>query len=129
MLRDLKSNVDAAISFDGAAVTADAAADRMVDLAGYRSAMFVVFGGAISSSGLVKAVAIEGATATVGSATDVAAGDLDGTFTNFTAQSVQRVGYKGSARYVGIRFDYTSGTSTYCMGLVVRGKPESAPLA
>ncbi len=129
MLRDLKSNIDAAISFDGAAVTADAAADRMVDLRGYRGAFLLSFGGAISSSGLVKAVAIEGDTATVGSATDVAAGDLDGTFINHTAQSIQRVGYKGSKRYVGIRYDYTSGTSVYCMGSVVRGLPLVAPLA
>lgn len=129
MLRDLKSNLATpAISFDGVAVTADAAADRMVDLAGYRAAMFIAFGGAISSSGLVKAVAIEGDTSTVGSATDVAAADLDGTFANFTAQQFQRVGYLGSKRYVGIRFDYTSGTSVYCMGAVERGLPEIAPV-
>jgi hypothetical protein len=127
--RDLKSNVDAAISFNGAAVTTDTAADQMVDLLGYNSAFFLFFAGAISSAGLVKAVPIEGDTSTVGSATDVAAGDLDGTFTNATAQSVQRVGYKGSKRYVGLRMDYTSGTSVYCMGCVVRGDPERAPLA
>lgn len=127
--RDLKSNVDAAISLDGGDITTDTAADRMVDLAGYRSAFFLGYGGAIAAAGLVKLVAIEGDTSTVGSATDVAAADLDGAFTNFTADSLQRVGYKGSKRYVGLRADYTSGTSVYVLGCVVRGSPEAAPLA
>ncbi len=130
MERDLKSNVDVSQpTLDGAVVTADAAADRMVDLAGYRSAFFLAFGGAIVAAGLVKLVPIEGDTATVGSATDVAAADLDGAFTNLTAQSIQRVGYKGSKQYVGLRADWTSGTSTYVMGAVVRGDPLTAPLA
>lgn len=129
MLRDLKALIDAAISKDGAVITADAAADRMVDLAGYRGAVFLGFGGAIVAAGLVKLVPIEGDTSTVGSATDVAAADLDGAFVDFTAQSVQRVGYKGNKQYVGLRADYTSGTSVYVMGAVVRGDPEKAPLA
>ncbi len=129
MLRDLKSNVDAAISLNGLAVTVDTAADALVDLKGYRAAFFLQVAGAIAAAGLVKLVAIESDTSTVGDATDVAAGDLDGTFTNATANTLQRVGYKGSKRYVGLRADYTSGTSTYMTGVVVRGLPEQAPLA
>ncbi len=130
MLRDLKSNVDVSQpSLNGAVITGDTAADAMVDLKGYDSAFFVGFGGAIVAAGLVKLVPIEGDTSVVGAATDVAAGDLDGAFTNFTAQNIQRVGYKGSKQYVGLRADYTSGTSVYCMGAVVRGNPERAPLA
>jgi hypothetical protein len=127
-LRDLKSNMDGALSFYPVAVTADTAKDVGVDLAGYDSAAFMCISGAIVAAGLVKAVAQECDTLS-GSYTDVAAGDLDGTFTNMAATSVQRVGYKGSKQFLAIRMDYTSGTSTVVAGIILRGNPERAPLA
>ena len=60
----------------------------------------------------------------------VSASDLDGTLVNLTANSVQRVGYKGSKRY--IRAVLTLGGTTPSIAasvLVVRGIPNQTPVA
>ena len=59
----------------------------------------------------------------------VAAGDLEGTLFNMAANSIQRIGYKGSKRY--IRAVLTLGGTTPAINasaLVVRGIPRIAPV-
>ncbi len=107
-------------SFYPQVVTADAAKSIGVDIRGAESVAFLQVAGAIVAAGLVKLVPQECATID-GIYTDVAAADLDGAFTDAATNTTQKVGYKGTADFVALRADWTSGTSTLIGGVVVKG--------
>ncbi len=109
-------------------VTADKAKDVGVDVRGFESVMFVGEAGAIAAAGLVKLVAQECATID-GVYTDVAAADLEGAFTDFAANTCQKVGYKGVMDFVALRADYTSGTSVLVGGQIVCANPRISNVA
>lgn len=117
---DVVANTGFSPSFYPVAVTADAAKDVGVDIRGAESVAFLQVSGAIVAAGLVKLVPQECDTL-AGVYTDVAAADLDGAFTNAAANTVQKVGYKGTKDFVALRADWTSGTSTVIGGIVVKG--------
>ena len=135
---DLHNNVAVAHLLDAQDITADTYSNY-VDLAGYEGAEFLVnFGAATPLSGsaymtpkLYEASVTPTAT---GSYSAVAAGDLLGSFTAIDAQSedqtTQRVGYRGSKRYVCVLLDET-GSLTSCLVSVdaVLGIPRDAPAA
>lgn len=120
--RDLVNNIGVGVSFYPQVVTADAAASVGIDTRGFESVAFVQVAGAIVAAGLAKLVPVECDTLG-GSYTDVAAGDLDGAFTNAAANTTQKVGYRGNKDFVGLRADYLSGTSVILGGLVIEGDP------
>lgn len=123
--RDIKSNVDAAQSLAPATRNANVNGAG-VDLRGFDSAMVVYNVGAITDGTHTPSLEESDDNVTF---TAVAAADLQGTFSNFTANSVQRVGYIGSKRYIRAQVN-SSGTTGAAYGAVIaRGNPAQAPLA
>jgi hypothetical protein len=126
--RNLSQSLKATNTFSPAVVTANAAKTIGVDTRDFESVMLVAQAGAIAGAGIVTPVAQE--CDTIGGVyTDVAAADLEGAFVAFTADSVQKVGYKGTKQFVAIRMAYTSGTSVACGGTVVMGDAHQRPVA
>ncbi len=124
-MKDLKDNVDLAVSIDPATYNSDQTGTG-VDLRGYDSAMAVVQSGALTDGTHTPKMQESDDDSTY---TDVAAADLRGSFANIAADSVQRVGYHGGKRYVRV-FVTSSGTTGAIYGsTIVRGHPHQAPLS
>jgi hypothetical protein len=96
-----------------------------VDLINFDSAMFVAQSGAVVASGIAAPAAYESDDNVSWSL--VAASDLHTPFTNFTAANqIQKVGYLGTKRYIGLGAAYVSGTSIVITGMVVAGNAHVA---
>jgi len=129
-MRDIKNNLDGVSSIDPASVTVTTNGSG-VDLRDFDGAM-VVFQAGTADTGNGD----ETYTPDVEESDDnsvysaVAASDLEGALVNMTANSVQRVGYKGAKRY--IRAVLTLGGTTPSINtsaLVIRGLPHLTPVA
>ena len=127
-MRDMKNNVDAVNSLAPATYTATGNGSG-ADLQGYSGAMVVFHAGTADTGN-----GDETYTPSVEESDDnsafnaVAAGDLEGALSNMTANSVQRVGYKGSKRYIRARLVLGGTTpSIDASALVLRGLPHHAP--
>lgn len=129
-MRDLHSNFDAVASLVPAVQSATLAGSA-VDLKGYGSAMLIVNTGAIAGSGLYVMALQESDTTTDGDFADVAAADVIGTAlpASLAENTVYRLSYIGSMRYVRAKITKTSGTSIAAGAVIVRGHPHLAPLA
>lgn len=129
LVRDLKDNIDAAISLNPAAGTASRTGSG-VDLQGYDSAMAIVQVGAWTD-GTHTAKLQESTDNTT--YTDVSASNQQGTFTAVSGTAgqnvVQRVGYIGTSRYVRV-FVTVAGATTGALSTatIVRGNPNRQPL-
>lgn len=125
-MRDIKNNVDLAVSINPGAKTADATGAG-VDLSGYGSAMAVVQAGTKTDGTHTPKVQESDDDIAY---TDVASDDLEGGFTALASNTVQRVGYKGAKRYIRA-FVTVAGATTGCVfgAVIVRGEPAVAPLA
>lgn len=124
--RDLYNNIGVSASVVPAVLTATGTGTG-VDTRGFQSVTAVINTGAIVAAGLFTPKLQESDdNATF---TDVAAGDLLGAFANLAASAVQRVGYKGSKRYVRVVLTYVSGTSIAAGAVIVLGHAELAPVA
>ena len=123
-MRDLKNNVDAQPSIDPASYSADQTGVG-VGLRDFDSAMAVVQVGAIVGSTHPPKIQESDDDTVYG---DVAALDLHGAFTALSANTVQRVGYKGAKRYVRV-FVTSSGASAIYGANITRGKAHSTPVA
>jgi len=128
-MRDIKNNLDTVGSIDPASFTATTNGSG-VDLRDFDGAM-VVFQAGTADTGSGN----ETYTPSVEESDDnsifssVAASELESALVNMTANSVQRVGYKGAKRYV--RAVLTLGGTTPSIdasALVVRGLPHRSPL-
>jgi len=127
---DLKSNVDVVQSL--APATRNAASNgSAVDLQGYYAAMVVFSVGAVTDGTHTPKVqeAPDDGTGNPGVWTDVASADLDGTLANLSANSVQRVGYKGTKRFIRAVVTSSGVTGAAYSAEVVRGRPAASPVA
>ena len=129
-MRDIKNNLDGVNSIDPASYTATTNGSG-VDLQNFDGAM-VVFQAGTADTGNGDETYFTGVEESVDNSSyfPVAASDLEGALDNMTANSVQRIGYKGVKRY--IRAVLTLGGTTPSINasaLVVRGLPHQAPLA
>jgi hypothetical protein len=126
MRRDIRSDNDFALAFAIAAHTSTVAPGG-VDLQGYEGAEAVIFPGTYTD-GTHTPVLYESADNSTWTA--VAASDLEGAFVAIAANTVQRVGYVGSQRYIAVGVTVSGATTGAVYGAVVhRGFPWSAPLA
>jgi hypothetical protein len=128
-MRDLKNNLDGVSSIDPASYTASTNGSG-VDLRDFDGAL-VMFQAGSADTGSGNETYTPGVEESDdnSSFSAVAASDLEGSLVNMTANSVQRVGYKGAKRYV--RAVLTLGGTTPSIdasALVVRGLPHLAPL-
>ncbi|OCJ05250.1 hypothetical protein A6U87_14675 [Rhizobium sp. AC44/96] len=126
-MRDLASNIGIVQAIAPAVLTATNT-PAGVDLLGFGSAAVVIETGAIAGSGNFTPKLQESDDNT--NFTDVAAGDLQGTFpTALVATSVVKVGYKGNKRYVRPVLTLNSGTSIAASATIIKGNPAKRPVA
>lgn len=132
MMRDMKSNIDVGVSLHPAARAASGTGTG-VDLRGYDGALCVINFGAWTDG--THTPKLQESDTDVGTAyTDVGTADQLGTFSAISgtagSNSVQRVGYIGSKRYVRAFITVASGTTGALSGAnIVRGEPRQAPLS
>lgn len=128
-MKDMYSNVEAVQVLAPAVLAATDTASAL-DLQGFNSATVIVETGAIAVSGDFTAKLQESDTTTSGDFTDVAAGDLLGTFpASLAADSTVKVGYVGAKRYIRTVTTKNSGTSIATSITLLKGHPTDAPVA
>lgn len=128
-MKDMYSNVEA-VQVLAPAVLAATDTATALDLQGFNSATVIVETGAIVSAGDFTAKLQESDTTTGGDFTDVAAGDLLGTFpASLEAASTVKVGYVGAKRYIRTVTTKNSGTSIATSITLLKGHPTDAPVA
>lgn len=125
-MKDQKSNLGAAASLAPAARTASANGSG-VDLQGFNAATVAFQVGAITDGTHTPSVEESDDNAAF---TAVAAADLIGSLANLASNTVQRVGYRGSKRYLRAVATVAGATTGGVYGaLVVLGHPNEAPVA
>ena len=124
-MRDLKNNVDAVKSIAPATYKTNQTGTG-VDLRGYESALAIVYSGVLTDGTHTPKIQESDDDVTY---TDAAADDLQGTFANISAGSIQRVGYIGGKRYIRIFAASSGATGAIYGALIMRGLPQHAPLA
>ena len=129
-MRDIKNSLDGVSSIDPASYTATTNGSG-VDLRDYDGAMMIFQAGTvdIGNGDETYTPGVEESDDN-SSYSAVAASDMEGTLANMTANSVQRIGYKGAKRY--IRAVLTLGGTTPSINasaVVVRGLPHLLPPA
>lgn len=126
-LRDLASNLDVRESIRPAVHTASVNG-QTVDMRGYNSALVAITVGAVAGSGNVTPKMQESDDDSTWS--DVAAADLQGSFpADLAADTVYKVGYLGSKRYVRAVGTLNSGTSVAYAAAFVLGDANLLPVA
>ncbi len=127
-MRDIKNNLGGARSLDPDSYTVSANGSG-VDLQNFDGAL-VMFQTGTADTGNGDETYIPGVEDSDDNSnfSPVPVSDLEGTLSNLTANSVQRIGYKGDRRY--IRAVLTLGGTTPSINasaLVVRGLPRHSP--
>lgn len=126
-MRDLVSNIGIVAAIAPAVLTATNT-PAGIDLLGFNSAALVIHTGAIAGSGNFTPKLQESDDNT--NFTDVAAGDLIGTFpAALVAASAIKVGYKGTKRYIRPVLTLNSGTSIAASALIIKGGASQRPVA
>lgn len=128
-MKDLHSHISPVQAL-GPVVVAATATSAAIDLQGFNSAEVLINTGAVAGAGDYTTKLQESDTTTSGDFTDVAAANLLGTFpTNLAADSVYRVGYKGTKRYLRTVTTKNGGTSVAAGIVVIRGHAANGPIA
>lgn len=128
-MRDLAHNI-AAVQAVAPAVLAATNTSAAIDLQGFESAAVIINTGAIVSAGDFTAKLQESDTTTGGDFTDVVAANLVGSFpASLVADSVVKVGYVGSKRYLRTVITKNSGTSIAAGAVILKGDAHSRPVA
>jgi hypothetical protein len=131
MLRDLKNNLSVTPSLQPKARTASENG-AVVDTQGMKSVMALVAFGAWTDGSHTPKLQ-EGDASDGSDAADVAAGDLEGAFTATTSSAgqnaIQKVGYKGSKRYVRLVMTCSGTTTGALSGGHIVTEPNAKPAA
>lgn len=127
-MRDIKNNLDAVGSMvpDGFTVTTNGSG---VDLRDFDGAMMVFHTGVIdTANGDETYIPSVEESDDDSNYSPVAVSDLEGTLANMTANSIQRVGYKGNKRFIRPVLNLGGTTPSVAASvLVVRGLPNRNP--
>lgn len=136
---DLFNSLKAANQINVAVTSTSARVGAILDRAGYEAVAFFMSAGAstANSTGAVTFSIIAGDSSSLGDGAAVTADDL---ISNTTAASwtwtstgdeniMERVGYKGDARYLQLSVCGNSTRSVSCYGVGVFGSPRSAPVS
>ena len=128
-VRDIKNNLDSASTLEPALRATGTANGTGVDLQGYGAAMVVVHFGAYTNGTHTPSLEHSDDNSSFSAAS---ASDMDGSFTAVSASAAgttQRVGYRGSKRYIRAVMTVASGaTGCYSSAVVVRGQATSVPV-
>lgn len=127
--RDLHNQVSIVNSIAPQAALTATTTGTGVDLAGYRSAAVVFHAGAVTDGTWTPTV--EESDSFGSGYTTVAAADLSGslaTFTSSTDDTIQKVSYLGSKRYIrAVLTETVTSTGGLITATVVRGNPVTTP--
>lgn len=126
-MRDMKTEFDVVQSVVPTGNRNASVNGASVDLANYDAATAVITAETITDG--THTPTIEESDASGSGFTTVAAADLIGSLVAITANSVQRVGYRGKKRYIRVVVTVAGATTggKYA-GVVVRGMPRKLPL-
>lgn len=129
-VKDIKNNIDIAHSLEPAVRATGTANGAAVDLQGYHAAALVVYFGAYTNGTHTPALEHSDDGTTFSATT---ASDLDGSFTAVAsaggANTLQRVGYRGSKRYLRAVMTVASGaTGAASAAVVIRSMAGSEPV-
>ena len=125
-MRDLSSNIGVVQVVAPAVLSATNTSDP-IDLLGLNGAAIVINTGAVVSSGDFTPTVQHSDTTTPGDFADVAAADLVGTFpASLAANSVAKVSYVGTKRYIRTVLTKNGGTSI-AGGVVMVSNPLDKP--
>lgn len=131
-MRDLQSNISAAVSVAPAADRTASINGSSVDLKGFDSAAAIVHFGAITDGGWTPSLEESDTGAFGGEETTVAATDLVGSFSEAVGandNTIQEVSYIGTKRYIRVVITESTASTTGAefSAMVVRGHPALAP--
>lgn len=128
-VRDLKNNIDAVASLDPAVRATGTANGSSADLAGYGAAVALVNFGAYTNGTHTPSLEHSDDNSAFAA---VAAAELDGSFTPISASAAgttQRVGYRGSKRYLRVVMTVAGGaTGAASSAVILRGAAAMAPV-
>lgn len=128
-VRDIKNNIDSASTLEPALRATGTANGTGVDLQGYGAAMVVVHFGAYTNGTHTPSLEHSDDNSSFSAAS---ASDMDGSFTAVSASAAgttQRVGYRGSKRYIRAVMTVASGaTGSYSSAVVIRGQATAVPV-
>lgn len=128
-MRELYNDVGLVQSLIPAAVAATATG-AAIDLAGFDSALVLITTGAIAGSGDYTAKLQESDTTTGGDFADVDDADLVGAFpASLEADTLYKVAYRGTKRYVRTIVTKNSGTSIIAGIFIAKGHALTGPVA
>ena len=127
-MRDLVNNVDGQSSIDPSIPTSTQTGVG-IDLQGFGAAMLLFIIGTLTDG--VHTLTMEESDVLGSGYTTVAAADMDGTLGVAVSDTNQRVGYKGTKRYIRAINTITGSPATGCeiAAVVCRGIPNSGPVA
>lgn len=125
-MKDIKSIIDVVQSVAPAAHTASSTGSS-ANLQGYQAAMAIVSFGTVTDGTHTPKLQESSDNSTF---TDVAAGDLIGSFAAGASSTVQRVGYIGGLQYIRVVITVSGATTGALSGAdIVRGFAEENALA
>ena len=128
-MRSLEPNIGA-VPMIAPAVQSGNNTGAATDLLGFESACLVVNTGAVAGDGDFSVKLQESDETAGGSFADVAAEHLTGAVpATLEADSVYRLGYIGTKRYIRTVLTKNSGTSLALGAVLVKGHPADAPVA
>ena len=133
-MRDLHNNINGARAISPAAIIAanGTTTGQTIDVTEYGSLEFIFLAGAITD-GTFTVTMYEGDAANMSDEAAVADADLLGTEPTFAtgdANTVKRVGYKGSKRYVRVKAVQAGATTGgFLCCIATQAHPHTAPVA
>jgi hypothetical protein len=128
-MRDLANNIGA-VQAVAPAVLSATNTSAAIDLLGFDSGAVVINTGAIVSAGDFTAKLQESDTTTSGDFADVDAEDLVGEFpASLSADSVVKIGYIGTKRYLRTVITKNGGTSIAAGAVVIKGHVLTRPVS
>jgi hypothetical protein len=128
-MRDLANNIGA-VQAVAPAVLSATNTSAAIDLLGFDSGAVVINPGAIVSAGDFTAKLQESDTTTSGDFADVDAEDLVGEFpASLSADSVVKIGYIGTKRYLRTVITKNGGTSIAAGAVVIKGHVLTRPVS
>ncbi len=127
-MKDAKNNLSASKSLAPAIYSTNQAENgASVDLLGFDGAIAVFTAGTLTDGTYVPKLQESEDDATW---SDVASADMEGSLVSMTANSIQRVGYKGEKRYLRPVVTVSSATSGGALcAMMIRSIPHLAPVA
>lgn len=128
-MRDLAPNIGAVQAVAPATLSATNTSSP-IDLMGFESAAVIVNTGAIAGDGDFTAKLQESDTTSTEDFADVGAADLVGAFpASLEADSIVKVGYVGTKRFVRTVLTKNGGTSIAAGAVIVKGHAHERPVA